>query len=564
MTLRNNILVSLAVSIMLMLAFVGILFFAEGAGGFPFPPFDFMDFLIRTLPGDVITFGIDTMVDIINGVGMGENLDDIAKTAEQVQGVVFFIIIGTLIGTAYGVFAQNLHKKGQFLSTEWATGLGIGILIAIPVAIISAEYNVSATTSVGVSTLWILVASLGWGLAHNWAQRRLAQIDGTPEATPSAATSAEATTPTASGATPATPLTANTANSASTLNRRQFLVALGGATATVTVIGAGLGELLRDSETIVGENLVPETVVNALSPAPGTRSEYTPLDIHYRIDINAGRAPHFPDDWTLQLTGLVDEDVSLSLEDIRANYEPMDQLVTLSCISNSVGGSLIGTTRWTGTSMQNILADVPMMETASHIKITSRDGFFEIISIEDIMNDERIMLTYEWDGVPLPGRHGFPLRIYIPDHYGMKQPKWIDAMEFIDEWEEGYWVRRGWDREARVKATSVIDTVAVSFTYENEETAEMMVPIGGIAYSGARGISKVEVQIDDGEWMEAELREPLSDLTWVLWRLDWAFTPGEHTFRVRTQEGDGTPQIEEIADKRPSGATGIHRETVEL
>ena len=120
------------------------------------------------------------------------------------------------------------------------------------------------------------------------------------------------------------------------------------------------------------------------------------------------------------------------------------------------------------------------------------------------------MLAYAWDGVPLPVGHGFPLRIYIPDVYGMKQPKWIESIEATDHWEPGYWVVRGWDKVARMKATSVIDTVGMNMKiiYADRGT---LVPIGGIAHAGARGISKVEVRVDDGPWQQAALRTPLSE-----------------------------------------------------
>src|SRR5262249_16291831 len=145
-----------------------------------------------------------------------------------------------------------------------------------------------------------------------------------------------------------------------------------------------------------------------------------------------------------------------------------------------------------------------------------------------IDSDERVMLAYAWDGVPLLSEHGFPLRIYIPDRHGMKQPKWIVSIEATGAWEEGYWVARGWDKDAHMKATSVIDAVAVDMMI-GEATSNTLVPVGGIAHAGSRGISRVEVQVDAGEWREAQLRTPLSGLTWVVWRYDWPFQAGKHT-----------------------------------
>ena len=172
------------------------------------------------------------------------------------------------------------------------------------------------------------------------------------------------------------------------------------------------------------------------------------------------------------------------------------------------------------------------------------------------------MLCYAWDGQPLRTRHGFPLRIWIPDRYGMKQPKWITEIEVTDEYRDGYWVERNWDKVARVKTVSVIDTVAVDHIIEDGN--ERRVPIGGIAYSGARGISRVQVRVDGGEWQDAQLRAPLSETTWVIWRFEWPFTAGHHLFEVRCAEGDGTPQIETVSDSRPSGATGIHSREADL
>lgn len=167
------------------------------------------------------------------------------------------------------------------------------------------------------------------------------------------------------------------------------------------------------------------------------------------------------------------------------------------------------------------------------------------------------MLCYDWDGLPLSREHGFPLRIWIPDRYGMKQPKWIESIEAVDQWQAGYWVTRGWDREARFRSTAVIDNIATDMMMPS--AAGSTIPLGGIAFAGARGISRVQVRVDDGAWSDAELRDPLSDTTWVLWRYAWPFTAGDHTLTVRCFERDGTPQIETPASPHPSGATGLHR-----
>ena len=296
-----------------------------------------------------------------------------------------------------------------------------------------------------------------------------------------------------------------------------------------------------------------------MKPVPGTRPEFTPLERHYRIDINTIPPTVNERQWRLKVTGLVEKPLALTLDELR-RYEPLDQFITLSCISNPVGGDLIGTTRWTGVSLQRLLPALRLKPSGSHFRIHAADGFFEVVPMATIRADQRVMLAYAWDGVPLTTEHGFPLRIYIPDVHGMKQPKWITGLEVTDHWEPGYWVERGWDKVAQMKATSVIDVVGMDMTVIGAGLGKL-IPIGGIAHAGARGISKVELQVDNGPWQPAMLRTPLSGLTWVIWRYEWPFEHGTHTFTVRCYDGQGTPQIVAKAPPEPSGASGLFSKT---
>jgi hypothetical protein len=298
-----------------------------------------------------------------------------------------------------------------------------------------------------------------------------------------------------------------------------------------------------------------------VKPAPRTRPEFTSLEEHYRIDINTVTPSIHSDDWRLEINGLVDRPFAMTLDQLRNDYAPLHQFVTLSCVSNPVGGDLIGTQRWTGVSIQRLLPEWRLKSNATHLKIRSADGFFEVVALESILNDERVMLTYAWDGVPLTRSHGFPLRIYIPDTYGMKQPKWIQSIEAMDHWEPGYWATRGWDAKGQVKTTAVIDGVGAGMMVA-EAREGSLVPIGGIAHAGARGISKVEIQVDNGEWIEALIRDPLSPQTWVVWRYDWPLKHGLHTFRVRAVDGDSVPQIPTEDASRVDGVTGLHSKTM--
>lgn len=531
---RPSRLTGAVVGALLTAPLIAIFFLAAQIIGTPFVPFDVFDWVGRNLPGPILTFGIDRIVDVVTILRLGET-SSAAKTAEQTMALAGMLVTGVVAAV---VLFAILHR----VKSRYIVGLLVGLAVGIPVMLISSSVNLTASASPLVSNLWIVVAFAVWGLALTWAYVHLEETPLPPE------------------------------TDARQVDRRRFLVTMGGATAAITVAGTGVGLLLRPNEPEAvstttalatgaaespwsASNNLPNTAAT-LQPAAGTRPEFTPLDNHYRIDINTLPPVVSEADWTLEITGLVDNPVKLTLAEIRQNYNPLNQFVTLACISNRIAGDLIGTQYWTGASLRDVIAGANLSPEATHLRITSADNFDEVIDLETVMNDERVMLAYAWDGLPLKAKHGFPLRIYIPDHYGMKQPKWITKIEAIPQWEEGYWVRRGWDKDAVMRATAVIDTVAANHIIE--DGGRQLVPMGGIAHAGDRGISKVEVRIDDGDWMPAQLRRPLSETTWVIWRYDWPFQAGQHTFTVRCVEGDGTKQIELVAGNRPSGATGLH------
>jgi DMSO/TMAO reductase YedYZ molybdopterin-dependent catalytic subunit len=535
---KPGLLAGALVGAMLTAALIALLYAAWQVAGLPFVPFDVFDWMTRVLPGRLIAFGIGSMVAVIRSLNLGPT-SVIAKAVEQSLGIAGLLVTGIVAGAI--LFAVLRALRGRY---AYALGLVLGVVVGVPALLISYYAGQTAGVAPAVGALWILLAFLAWGEAFALVYRRL-------RAAPAAGV-------------PGEPLTAAQA-SVERVNRRQFLIRLGGATATITVAGAAVGVLARDLRLrqMVGPYMERWSMTHPLpnaeatvKPAPGTRPEYTPLDRHYRIDINT--IPPVIDEgtWTLKVMGLVEKPLALTLMELRL-YEPMHQFITLACISNPVGGDLIGTTRWTGVSLQKLLPDWRLKPEATHLKIRSADGFYEVVPLDIIRSDERVMLVYAWDGVPLPAGHGFPLRIYIPDVYGMKQPKWIESIEATDRWEPGHWVVRGWDEIAQMKATSVIDTVAVNMTII-DASRKVLVPIGGIAHAGARSISKVELQVDNGPWQEAALRTPLSGLTWVIWRYDWPFQSGDHTFTVRCYDGAGNAQIVAPSPPEPNGATGLH------
>ncbi|MEO0561056.1 MAG: molybdopterin-dependent oxidoreductase [Chloroflexota bacterium] len=538
-------LTGLLIGLLLTAPLMALFYLGNVLVGLPLVPLDFFDFLVPIIPGELITIVIDAMVTSIIAAGQGQNVDTLAKTIEQGMGYGMFWAVAAIIATIVFVVARNMNA-----TTALRVSAGVGIALGVVFGAISATSNFLEVSPV-VAFLWTALLFAGWGLALGWVYRDLSALP-----------------------------TAGDKASDEQVGRREFLVRVGGATATLTVVGAGLGlalggedDALTGTTNTVGGGVEAPDLTEAgegaievadgrlpnadavVQPAPGMRPEYTPVEEHYRIDIASRPIEIDLATWTLPFSGLV-ADRAFTMDELRNDFQSLDQYVTLQCISNRIGGNLISTTKWTGVPVRDVLNELEIEEGGAWLKIDGGDDFFEYVSIEMIMNDERIMFTYDWDDEPLPTRNGFPLRIYIPDLYGMKQPKWIQNIEVVESDERGYWVRRGWSATAVMMTTSVVDTVATRDFYADEEGA-VRVPIGGYAISGAREISKVEISINDGEWIEADLRDPISDTTWVFWRYDWTFEEGEHTFAVRCYDGDGDLQPTRERGVRPDGASGI-------
>ena len=521
--------------------------------------------------------------------GLGLNIKDTAKTAEQllalgmlfvgglVIALLFFLLVktanvrriqlyGLAVGGAVGVFslvitfieAAPAGRGGKIGAVVWILGLfllwGWGIarlyLHALPRVRLAPKQRVAE----GVDTS--AVAEVG-GIAPEPSSARSIPTGGGPRAP------ADGRPRVAAGPAKAPePAFAE----AYYISRRRFMIQMGGLVATIVLASAGVSDVLR-AQAVPGPQIVkaPIPFPNAgspVQPAPGTRPEYTAVADHYRIDIDLTAPSINGATWKLPIDGLVANPLSLSLDQIKTGFTPQDLFITLSCVSNPVGGPLIGTTLWTGVPFRDILAQARPLAGAGYAHLLSADGFDEAVDLKMVNADPRIMLVYAWDGRPLPAEHGYPLRIYIPDLYGMKQPKWITGISLVPDFIAGYWVTRGWDKTARMRTTAVVDTVATdSLEVRGGHT---YVPIGGIAHAGARGVSKVEVQVDNGPWEPAELRAPLSSLTWVVWRYDWPFSEGTHVFAVRATDGAGNLQEAQSQPPFPSGATGIDKRTADI
>ena len=292
----------------------------------------------------------------------------------------------------------------------------------------------------------------------------------------------------------------------------------------------------------------PEAGLKGPSPA------ITPVENFYVVSKNFADPSVSAQGWTLGVGGMVDKPTRLSLSDLRA-LPGTTEYVTLECISNNVGGPLMSTGSFKGVSLRELVAMANPKAQATWVAFKARDGYSESLPISLVQGAPEIVVAYELDGAPLPMNHGFPARMLIPGHYGMKGPKWLDSIELVNLESGGYWEQQGWDHNAVVKTTARIDIPG-----DGALIKVGAVSISGVAFAGTRGISKVEYSTDGGSrWNTAPFAPPLSNLTWVLWTADWT-PPREGAYRliVRATDGTGALQDQRSAPSFPSGASGYH------
>ena len=292
----------------------------------------------------------------------------------------------------------------------------------------------------------------------------------------------------------------------------------------------------------------PESGIRGISPA------VTPIQNFYVVSKNFGDPVVDGHTWQLRVGGLVDRSLDLSLNQLRA-LPSIEEYVTLACISNNVGGDLMSTGYFRGVRLRDLLAMASPQSQGTWVAFRARDGYTESLPFSLVQASPEVLVAYELDGAPLPMNHGFPARILIPGHYGMKGPKWLDSIDVVNQEARGYWEQQGWDHNAVVKTTARFD-----LPRDGEILTLGPMEIGGVAFAGTRGVSKVEYSTNGGSsWEVAPFEPPLSPLTWVLWRATW--TPakeGAYRLIVRATDGAGATQDSHGAPSYPSGAAGYH------
>ena len=284
----------------------------------------------------------------------------------------------------------------------------------------------------------------------------------------------------------------------------------------------------------------------------GLSSFVTPNADFYRIDTALLVPQVSTNDWRLRVHGMVEHELELTFNDLIAR-EQIEAYVTLACVSNPVGGPYVGNALWQGVRLDDIVAETGVDPASTQLLSSSIDGWTCGTPVSSLVDGRNAMLAIAMNGEPLPPEHGYPVRMVVPGEYGyVSATKWVVDMEFTT-WEavNAYWVPRGWSQQAPMKTMTRIEVPD-----DDANVSAGPIAIAGTAYAVHRGISAVEVRVDGGDWVRAELGGVPSNDTWRKWAVELEVTAGEHTIEARATDGFGEVQTAEVADVAPNGASG--------
>lgn len=352
--------------------------------------------------------------------------------------------------------------------------------------------------------------------------------------------------------------------------RRRFLVTSGGTAVAAAAVGFG-AKVIEDRrlDDFAARSRTPLPEPTQLDPAPsipsttvieepdsdiGTLSPFiTPNSDFYRID-TVLRFPRVETkDWTLTIGGMVDRPRTINWDELMAMPQ-VERVITLTCVSNEVGGNLVGNALWRGVLLRDILAPVGVQPGAEQIMSSSEDGWNCGFPVAAAFDGRDAMVAFGMNGEPLPLDHGFPARLVVPGLYGyVSATKWLRKINLTTWAEKGYWVYQGWAQQAPIKTQSRIDVPRTG-----ARVAAGAFRAAGVAWAQHHGIERVQVRVDDGEWIEATLGDDVSDDAWRQWWVDLELGVGEYVLEVRATDKTGYTQLEERSSVAPDGATGYH------
>ncbi|MGY9083756.1 MAG: molybdopterin-dependent oxidoreductase [Acidimicrobiales bacterium] len=496
------------------------------------------DVVIENSPGSVERWAIDTLGTndkpaLIVGITLISlllgGLTGIAASKKFTAGVTIFVLFGLLGGLAAGSDPQRPAGWAWF-SAILAAAAGTATLYlllktvrALPNAAASPDQLANSRrgflgAAIGAAAVSVAAPVVGTALRS----RQSAQVEGDRE------------------------------NVAAALNSIDTP-----STGSATSLSAGSGTSLESESAAVPE-------LTSFDDIDGIATLVTPNNNFYRID-SALSVPRIDvETWSMKITGMVDQEIELTFDDLLA-MDPVEEFVTLSCVSNNVGGDLVGNARWLGVPIKKLLDMAGVQPGATQIVGRSVDGWTGGFPTEYLNDPDRVALVaVAMNGEPLPTQHGFPVRLVVAGLYGyVSATKWLKEIE-LTTWDDfdGYWITRGWGKEGPIKTQSRIDVPNANARLDGGGQ-----PIAGVAWAPDRGIAKVEVLITevlDGEeepnenWIEAELSGDVTNNSWRQWMLPWSAPTGDHVIRVRATDGQGVTQTAERSRVDPDGATGWH------
>jgi DMSO/TMAO reductase YedYZ molybdopterin-dependent catalytic subunit len=479
------------------LALVALMYLASALLGLRPLPQALNDPLLSIMPGFVFGFLIDT-------------LQHAGKVVEEIGLAIAMVAALGLLGAAWSVTALR-WRFGQSALVFAGIGWVVVVVLLLPLAGVGfLGLDDGPTTPI----VWAVLFAV-YGV--------LLQLGRRPSSSPAAADP----------------------------ERRRLLSALplGLGAASLGLVG-----LLRIPNWYQAIAAPPESLITGISP------EITPVGNFYIVSKNFTDPVVDGQSWRLSIGGLVDRPQRLSLSELRS-LPSVTQYVTLECISNDIGGDLISTGSFTGVRMSDLIAMASPQSSGTWAAFQATDGYPESLPMSLINSDPSILVAYDLDGAPLPTSHGYPARVLVPGHYGMKGPKWLTSIDLVDHESGGYWEQQGWDHSAVVKTTSRFD-----IPRDGDIVKLGAINLAGVAFAGSRGISKVEYSTDGGgSWSAATLTTPLSALTWVLWTATWTPTSeGSYKLMVRATDGGGVQQVALGTPSYPDGASGYHTIRVDV
>ena len=352
------------------------------------------------------------------------------------------------------------------------------------------------------------------------------------------------------------------------LTRRELLK-VGAILGAVSISASALGKALSQKTTVARERIaiaLPKPLKFLTKPPAdpalkiaGLSPFFTPNEDFYRIDTALSIPNLSVDDWSLEIVGMVANPLTITYAQLSAR--PVFELDdTIACVSNEIGGPLVGNARWLGVRLDDLIREAQPTPDADQIMGYSYDGFTAGFPLATL-DGRDAMIAIGMNGEALPAAHGFPARIIVPGLYGyVSATKWLVRIELTRfDKKQGFWISRGWSERAPIKTQSRIDTPA-----PGTQISAGTVAIAGVAWAPTRGISKVEVRVGSASWRVANLAEVMADTTWRQWWIDWDAKAGDYIIAVRATDGDGDVQSEQYVPIEPNGAEGWHSVNVRV